>query len=94
MIDVYYVEGTNHEVVSLCEQYLGILGRAERALRRLRRTLGWPAMLLAFALVLRVTDQLLVRISILEMLSHPQKMLSKSDDLILLIVPVDHRDFH
>jgi hypothetical protein len=28
MIDVYYVEGTSrHEVVSLCEQYLGILTR-------------------------------------------------------------------
>ena len=27
MIDVYYVEGTNREVVSLCEQYLAILTR-------------------------------------------------------------------
>jgi hypothetical protein len=27
MIDVYYVEGTSREVVSLCEQYLGILTR-------------------------------------------------------------------
>jgi hypothetical protein len=27
MIDVYYVEGTNHEIISLCEQYLGILTR-------------------------------------------------------------------
>jgi hypothetical protein len=27
MIDVYYAEGTSHEVVSLCEQYLGILTR-------------------------------------------------------------------
>jgi hypothetical protein len=25
MIDVYYVEGTNHEVGSFCEQYLNIL---------------------------------------------------------------------
>jgi hypothetical protein len=27
VIDVYYVEGTNHEIGSLCEQYLGILTR-------------------------------------------------------------------
>jgi len=27
MIDVYYVEGTGREVVSLCEQYLAILTR-------------------------------------------------------------------
>jgi hypothetical protein len=27
MIDVWYVKGTSHEVVSLCEQYLGILTR-------------------------------------------------------------------
>jgi hypothetical protein len=26
-IDVYYVEGTNHEVMSICEQYLAILTR-------------------------------------------------------------------
>src|SRR6516165_11813647 len=65
-------------------------------------SLGWArpararvAMRSDFWLALALKFQIcLVSTSILEMLSHPQKMLSKSDDLILLIVPVDHRDLH